>query len=206
MKYNFLKVLSLLFIAALISGCVKKEPMIQKSKIIGKVLVVIASQGFQDIEYSQTREVLEENGGQVVVASSQKLAQGKFGAKVEVDKLIDEVELREYDGLIFIGGPGALEYIDDLRVHKLIEEAVSQNKILGAICIAPEILAKAGVLRGKKATVWSSPFDREPIKFLEENGAIFVDEEIVIDGKIITANGPGAAKKFGLAIVKQLSQ
>jgi len=70
--------------------------------------------------------------------------------------------------------------------------------------ISPVILAKAGALKGKKATVWSSPLDRSPIKILEAQGAEFVDEKVVWDGNIITGNGPDAAREFGKTIADAL--
>jgi len=86
----------------------------------------------------------------------------------------------------------------------MAKDAARENKVLGAICIAPALLAKAGVLQGKKATVWSSPLDKSPIKILEKSGAIFVAEEVVSDDGIVTANGPGAAKKFAQALIEAL--
>ena len=83
---------------------------------------------------------------------------------------------------------------------------MEKQKILAAICIAPAILAKAGVLEGKNATVWSSVLDKGPIKILEENGANYVEKDVVVDGNIITANGPQAASEFGRKIVEILKE
>jgi len=66
-------------------------------------------------------------------------------------------------------------------------------------------LAKAGTLEGKKAAVWSSPLDKSAVKILKENGADYQKDSLVVDGKIITANGPGAAKEFGQKIVEGLT-
>ena len=141
-----------------------------------------------------------------VASSSLGEAVGKFGKKVNVDKLISEVNLDDYDALVFIGGPGAVEYIENNQAHQLARQAIEKNKVLGAICIAPDILAKAGVLKGKKATVWSSIVDRQPIKVLEDNGAIYLNQPVVKDGNIITANGPSAAKEFGKTIGEELNK
>jgi len=85
------------------------------------------------------------------------------------------------------------------------QETVSQNRVLASICISPVILAKAGVLEGRKATVWSSVMDRSSVRILKDNGTIYQDEDVVVDGKIITGNGPAAAKEFGQAIVEALT-
>ncbi len=172
-----------------------------------KAVIVIAFQGFQDFEYSETRQVLEDAGIETIVASSLKgEAQGKLGQKVTVDMIVDEVVPEDFDALVFIGGPGALEYVDNLSVHQLIQQAVNKDKVLAAICIAPEILAKAGVLKGKKATVWSSSIDQDPVEFLKNEGAEYVEEPVVVDGKIVTGNGPEAATEFGQKIVEVLKQ
>jgi len=119
--------------------------------------------------------------------------------------LLRDLKVADYDAILFIGGPGAANYMDDETCHQIAREAVKADRVLGAICIASAILAKAGVLDGKKATVWSSPLDRSTVKILEENGAIFQKDSVVVDGKIVTGNGPGAAKEFGEKIVEILN-
>ena len=85
--------------------------------------------------------------------------------------------------------------------HKIIQEAVAKHKILAAICVAPVILARAGVLKGKKATVWSSLLDKSWAKELKEAGCRVEEKRIVTDGKIVTADGPAVAKEFAEAII-----
>lgn len=167
-----------------------------------KVVLVIAYRDFQDREYSVTKEVLEEAGIEVKTASNEKgTAEGGTGSKAAVDLLAAEVKPADFDAVVFIGGPGALDYLDNEISYNLIKETIKQNKILAAICISPVILAKAGVLKNKKATVWWSFLDKEPIKILKENGAEFIDKKVVSDGKIITANGPAAAEEFSKEII-----
>lgn len=207
MRWAFLFILisSILLIN---TSCIKKETSTMTLKKIStdkNALFVIAFKGFQDWEYSKSREILEAAGVKVTVASSSLgTATGKFGKRVDSDLTINEVNIADYDVIIFIGGPGATEFIDNQTAHKLVREAVKNNKILAAICIAPEILAKAGVLANKKATVWSSIVDRSSIDVLKDSGAQYLDQEIVVDGKIITANGPEAAEKFAAEILKNL--
>ena len=205
MRWTLLLILisSILLVSA---SCIKEETstMIPKKIFTDKnALFVIAFEGFQDLEYSKSREILEAAGVKITVASSSLgTATGKFGKRVDSDLTINEVIVADYDAIIFIGGPGATEYIDNQTAHILVREAVKANKILAAICIAPEILAKAGVLTGKKATVWSSIIERSSIDILKDNGAQYLDQEIVVDGKIITGNGPDAVEKFGQAILE----
>lgn len=181
---------------------IKIETRKEKAK---KVIFVIAFRDFRDPEYFILKEILEKEGVEVKTASNKKgIAIGAEGGETEVDFLIKEIEPKNFDAITVVGGPGCLEALDNEKSYELIRKTVEAGKILAAICIAPVILAKAGVLEGKKATVWSSVLDRGPIKILKENKAEFVDEKVFQDGKIITANGPETAKEFGEKILKNL--
>lgn len=170
-----------------------------------KIAIIIALRDFQDKEYFGTREVLETAGAKITTVSAKKeTAIGVYGGEVNVDLAEQELDVKDYDAVVFIGGWGALKYLDNEAFYRLVRQALSQNKILAAICISPVILAKAGALKNKKATVWSSPFDKGPIKILKENGAEYLEEDVVVDGKIITANGPSSATKFGEKIIETL--
>ncbi len=170
-----------------------------------KAAIIIAFRDFQDKEYFGTKEVLERAGIKTTTVSTKKeTAIGAYGGEVEVDLTLDEINAADYDAVVFIGGGGALKYLDNEICYKIARETMKVGKILGAICISPVILAKAGVLAGKRATVWSSPLDKGPIKILKENKAEYIDKDVVVDGKIITSNGPSSARKFGENIVKLL--
>jgi protease I len=172
-----------------------------------KVVMIVAFKDFRDEEYFVPKEILEEAGAEVKTASNQKgTALGADGGEVEVDLLVSEINSADFDAIVFIGGPGCLKNLDNEDSYKVAKETVSQGKVLASICISPTILAKAGVLEGKKATVWSSTIDRSPVKILKDYGAIYQDEPVVVDGKIITGSGPAAAKKFGEAIIKILKK
>ena len=205
MRFKSINLLIFVLIAISLCGCVKTQEQEQVMSFDvssnKKAVLIIAYQGFQDFEYSETRRVLEAAGIEIVVASSLKGdAQGKSGQSVIIDKTLNELVVEDFDALVFIGGPGALEYVENSSAHKLVQQAVNQDKILAAICIAPEILAKAGVLKDKQATVWSDPVDKSTIEVLEKGGAEYVDQAVVVDGKIITGNGPEATVEFGQKI------
>lgn len=170
-----------------------------------KVVLIIAFRDFRDVEYFIPKDTLTNAGVKVVTVSTQKgTAIGADGGETEVDLTLDELNPANFDGIAFIGGPGALKYLDNEKSYEIAKKTVENNKVLGAICIAPTILAKARTLEGKKATVWSAPLQTEPIKILQENGAIYQDQDVVVDDKIVTANGPGAAKKFGEILIELL--
>jgi len=163
-----------------------------------KIAFIIAFKNFRDEEYFIPKQILEDNGFEVKTVSNKLgVAIGGDGGEAIVDILIQDVS--DFDALVFAGGPGAYEYIEDDDLYKIINQ---HKGLIAAICIAPAILAKAGALQGKKATIWSSPMDKKPIKILQENGAIYIDKDVVIDGPVITANGPQAAEGFANAIVE----
>jgi len=170
-----------------------------------KVAMIIAFREFRDEEYMIPKKVLESAGAEIItVSTSLGEAIGKLGGEAEVNALLKDIKVEDYDAVLFIGGPGAFKYIDDETCHQIAREIIENNKVLGAICIAPTILAKAGVLEGKKAVVWSSVMDKSAVKILKEAKAVYQDNPVVVDGKIITASGPIAAKKFAEAIIETL--
>ena len=156
---------------------------------MAKVLFVIAKKDFRDIEYFAPKAIMENAGHSVETASNGKVGESAFGAdggEVKIDINIADTDAGDFNAVVFVGGPGTLENLDNEQSYNLAKETVAKNKILAAICIAPVILAKAGVLKGKKSTVWGSDID------------------VIQDGNIITANGPKAAEKFGEMIKKSL--
>ena len=165
-----------------------------------KVLFVISEIGFQEHEYSETKKQLEDAGIIVVTTSDEpEEAIGHAGAKQKIDVPLDKIHPREYDGIFLIGGPGAIDHLNILEVHKVLTEFFALDKPYGAICISPRILAQADLLQGKRATCWNK--DDKAQAVFEAHSTTFVDEHLVIDGKIVTANGPDAATDFGKAIV-----
>lgn len=165
-----------------------------------KVLMIVAHRNFRDEELQEPRRLLEQQGAAVTIASSSlDTARGMLGATVTPDILIDKVNVADYDAIIFVGGAGASEYWENPTAHEIARKTLEANKILGAICIAPVTLAKAGLLKGKRATVFSSERSK-----LEAAGCNYTGKDVEVEGNIITGNGPGAARKFGEAIAQAL--
>lgn len=179
--------------------------MNDKSLLGRKIVMVIAFKDFRDEEYFVPKEILEKAGAEIKVASNKEgMALGADGGQVPVDYLIEDIDLNDFDAVVFVGGPGCLENLDNQTSYNLAKETVAKNKVLAAICVSPVILAKAGVLKDKETTVWSSVMDKSAIKILQEKGANYQPQNVVIAAKIITANGPDAAKEFAEAIIKIL--
>jgi protease I len=197
------KILILLLISTvLISANVKEKPKVIKKEVrkTMKIAMIVAKNNFRDEEYLHPKEIFVKSGFEVeTFSSSTGIAKGMLGATIKVDKKIDELKVENYDAIVFVGGTGSTEYWDNELAHKIANEAVKQNKVLAAICIAPVTLAKAGVLKGKKATVFSSEIEQ-----LKSYGANYTGKNIEVDGKIVTASGPHAAKEFGEKIKELL--
>lgn len=165
-----------------------------------KAVFVISHDQFRDEEYEHPRRVLEEKGVQVRVASSVLgPARGKLGLEVQPDILIDDVKVDDFDIVAFIGGGGSAEYFDSAPAHDLARDTVAKHKILAAICIAPGILARAGVLEGKRATTFPSE-----VESLQRGGARCTSNPVERDGWLVTANGPEAAAAFGRVLAEVL--
>ena len=166
----------------------------------GEVLLIIAPVDFQDQEYTVTKRVLEDAGYEVMVASGvMETAVGMDGTEVQPDIALQDVDVGDYVAVAFIGGGGSTVYYDDSDALAIAEEAYDKGMTVGAICLAPGILANAGILMGKNATGASGAID-----LLDQGGATFVDEDVVVDGKIVTACGPSASEAFGEALVENI--
>jgi len=173
-----------------------------QEEVVGmqKVVMIIAQENFRDEELSEPKEYLERNGIEVKVASTTlERVKGMLGLKVKPDILLSDINPRDFEAIIFVGGIGASQYWEDPVAHKLAQDALNANRIVAAICIAPVTLAKAGILKGKRATVWSSESDQ-----LNEAGANYTGQPVEKDGNIITASGPFAARRFAEELVRVL--
>jgi protease I len=159
-------------------------------------LIILAHSGYQDLEYAGTRSGLESAGYQITIASTEVgTCTGGLGGSEEASVTLKDVDVAEFDKVAFVGGPGAAALMDNEDAKHIAQETIKQGKKLGAICIAPTILARAGVLKNKKATVWDS--GGEQAALLESEGASYTGEGVTVDGDIVTANGPPAAEEFG---------
>ncbi len=160
--------------------------------------MVIARRDFRDEELLVPRAGLEESGIRVTIASSVRTeSRGMLGAVVKPDILLQDAAAGDYDAVVFVGGTGAAEYWEDGVAHALARGAYAAGKVVAAICIAPVTLARAGVLTGRKATVWASE-----ARQLTAAGAEYTGTVVERDGRVITASGPGGAGAFAAEIVK----
>lgn len=167
-----------------------------------KAVMIISHEGFRDEELLEPKGILEENNIKVIVASTElSPARGKLGTIINPGILFRNINVADFDAVIFIGGPGCVVYWDDSLAHKLLKDAVSLGKVAAGICSATVTLARSGILKGKRATVF--PGDS---KELIDCGANYTAKPVEKDGNIITASGPAAAKAFGEEILKALKE
>lgn len=164
------------------------------------ILMVVASRDFRDEEYSEPRRLFEAAGCTVVTASSATgPVRGALGTWVEVDRVLAGCRAAEFDAVVFVGGYGALEYGESGTAHRLCREALDQRRVLAALCVAPVILARAGVLEHRRATCF--PDQRETLQSL---GAVLTREAVTVDGRMVTADGPLHAREFARAVLRAL--
>ncbi len=173
-------------------------PSLAEQKGVKKVLFIIAHSNFRDEELKYPEDMLEAKGALVNVASDTKgEATGMLGAKVNVTNSLSEVNVSNYDAVVFVGGSGATSLFNNDKAHKIAQDTVAKGKILGAICLGPSILARAGVLKGKKSTVFPSEAGT-----LKKSGALYTGTSVERDGLIVTADGPESARQFGRVLIE----
>ena len=179
----------------------KQETQEMISTGVKKAVLIIASRNFRDEELFETKRILDEAAVQTVVASTKTgVMRGMLGGKIGVTILINDIVVDDYDAIIFVGGSGAKEYFNNSVALNIARQAVGKEKVLAAICIAPAVLANAGVLNGVRATCFSSERAR-----LKRAGANYTGSAVEQDGLIITGSGPKAAAQFGRAIADALA-
>ncbi len=168
-----------------------------------KVLMVIAPEAFRDEELLVPRSCFEQEGWQVDTASTQTgVATGMLGATESVKLALNDVASNAYDAVVVVGGMGSPTHLwSNTQLHTLLKSHHAQNRVVGAICLSGAVLAKAGLLQGKNATVWEMP---ESLEALKAGGAHYTGEAVTEDGTLITANGPDAAEAFGQALVSRI--
>ncbi len=163
-----------------------------------RVLMIIAPSNFRDEELFVTKRVLESRGVRVfVTALGATEATGMLGGKVKIDMPFDVAANRRFAAVLLVGGSGARVYWNNIRIYNRLRKAYRHGSIIGAICISPVTLCRAGLLKGRKATVWGGVSG-----MLKKCGARYTGKQVEVDGRIVTANGPWAAKGFANAVLK----
>lgn len=162
---------------------------------MANVIFIIAPENFRDEELQIPCKILKKAGHECKTASITKgICKGMLGARVIPDLTIEEINSDEFDAVVVVGGSGSPKLREYDEVLDVLRDFRDKGKIIGAICLAPMVLSKAGILVGKRVTVFRTPQSEDAVK---KGGGKLADENVVVDGKLITGNGPGAAEEFG---------
>ena len=159
--------------------------------------LVLLADGVEEIEAVTIVDVLRRGEVTVTTASlGGKRVRGSHEIVLESDVLLADVSVDDYDALVLPGGPAAKTLREDAAAQTAIKRAAAAGKLLAAVCAGPTALEMAGVLVGRRATVY--PGNKLPT-------AELVEERVVEDGNVITSRGPATAMAFALKVVERLS-
>ena len=170
-------------------------------------VAILATNGFEQVELTEPRKALEDAGATTqVVAPEEGSIRGwnftDWGDDVEVDRTVDAATVDEYDAMML---PGGVLNPDKLRLDATAVEFIRQffksGKPVAAICHAPQVLIEAEVVRGHRLTSYAS------VKTdLQNAGAEWVDEEVVVDGNLITSRNPDDIPVFSETMIKEFAR
>lgn len=198
------KIVTIFVAAALaLAGCATAEKTVAPTAPAARVAVLaIPADQVHDTEFSEAKNALEAAGVKTVVAAPAVApVKGMLGGTFNPDVAIADIDVKAADMIVCVGGNGNLALYDDLVYRAKVQEFSKAGKYVTAICAAPGILANAGVLNGIDATCF--PYD-PIVQLLKKNGARYIDQDVVVSGKVVTANGPDASAKFGAQIASML--
>jgi protease I len=170
-------------------------------------VLMIATDGFEQDELFGPRQALIDAGAEVVLAApkadpitGEKM--GEKGESITPDTTIDAVDAEDYDALVLPGGVGNPDKLRmEPRAVEIVREFMDDDKIVAAICHAPWLLVEADVVDGRRATGWPSVRTD-----LANAGASVLDEEVVIDGNLITSRKPDDIPAFNRAVIDALAE
>lgn len=163
---------------------------------MAKVLMIIAPERFRDEELFITQEELKNNGHEITVASiARGICPGSRGGSATAALALEEVQTGDYDAVVFVGGGGSKMYFANETALRIAKEMNEKKAVVAAICLAPVILANAGILKGKQATVAGTE-----AKTIESQGAKYMGPGVTVDGNIVTGNAPKSSRLFGQKI------
>lgn len=168
-----------------------------------KVLFIVAPDKFRDEEYFQSKVMIQAKGIEILTAAkgNPEEVTGIKGGKARPEEVTwESLKTLDVDGVVIIGGETSDVYLDDKYLQDVIKHFANQGKVIAAICMTPAILAKAGLLKGKKCTA-----DQSVASFMKEYGADLQDEDLVVDKNFITAKSVAVALKFGKLIADMVT-
>jgi protease I len=177
------------------------------SDLTGKKVAILVDNYFEEAEFTEPMKALKKAGAKVEVIAAepdgdkvQALRHIEKGKRFQIDKTLKEADINDYDALVL---PGGAINADQLRMQDKardwVKSITKQGKPLAVICHAPWVLVSAGLAKGRKLTSFFTIQDD-----LRDAGADWVDEEVVIDGNIITSRSPDDIPAFNKALIAMM--
>ena len=167
-----------------------------------KRALVLMADGFEETELTVPVDVLRRGGADVLLCSTGGTleVEGAHGMLFLADAALDEVSAGDFDAVFLPGGgPGTERLESDERVLETVRKFAEAGRLVAAICAAPRVLKRAGILDGRKITSYPS----EQAK-LDDGSLTYLQDRVVVDGNLITSRGPGTAAEFGFALLEAL--
>lgn len=167
-----------------------------------QIAVVVARDGYQEFELNPVYNTLIAAGYELIIVSDVKETAIGLRETVEVEATFNELMGTNIRSIIVIGGTGVEALWENADLHKLLNEVYLKGRVVGAICLAPIALSKAGVLGEGSTACWYNYYksDAEMVN----GGVIDSGQDVTVEGNIITSNGPDAAQEFADKIVEAL--
>jgi len=162
-----------------------------------KKVVIPLAEGFEEIEALTVADVLRRAELEVVlVGLPGSIVKGRSNIKVISDKKIEDINPKDFDAVVLPGGdPGYINLGRSQKVLDMLVDFNDQEKLIAAICASPCILSKLGILENRKATIYPG---------MEKDIPRPRSGKVIVDGHVITSEGPGTAIDFALEIVRNL--
>jgi len=156
--------------------------------------LVILADGFEDIEAFAVIDVLRRAGIDVVTCGLMTTSvESMSRARVTADKKLSEIAEKDFDALILPGGPGHRHLLNSNAIIKMIKEFDENKKLIAAICASPAVLAKAGILDDKIATIYPGMENQLPKPR---------DAKVIVAENVVTSRSPGTAIEFALKLAE----
>ena len=170
-------------------------------RLDGKRVIALVEEDFEDLELWYPVLRLREEGAEVVVAGlGAETYHGKYGLPAEPDANVDDLDMRDFDAVLVVGGWAPDKLRRSEKVLELVRSADADGKLLGVICHGGWVPASAGILKGR--TMTCTPGIKDDVM---NAGAEYVDEPVVVDGNLVTARRPPDLPAYGAALVDALS-
>jgi len=172
--------------------------------IFMKKAMILLADGFEEIEAFATVDILRRASITChMISLDSDMVRGCHDIQVMSDYSLKDIDTSEYDMIILPGGlPGADNLMNSNKVISLIQDFAVSKRYVAAICAAPQVLAKASIVSGRRVTSYPTKVYKD---ILVENGADYVDNKLVcIDGNIITSRGPATVFDFAYTLVDVL--